>query len=56
MSELVKGASQLQNYLKSVDEDIKNLQSTFNHNMTAIGEGMQEILEKLDKIERRLEK
>jgi len=43
MNEIRQGSERLNNYLKSIDEDLKNLQQAFNKNTIELFEKMKDI-------------
>ena len=43
MNEIMQGSERLNNYLKSIDEDLKNLQQAFNKNTIELFEKMKDI-------------
>ena len=49
-----QGAERLQRYMKSVDDDLRALSTTFNDNMKIIGENFKELDTKLNQILKKL--
>ena len=55
IADLKDGANRLNNYMKTVDEDLRNMQEVINQNFTTIGKIMKEMETKLDRIKEVLE-
>jgi hypothetical protein len=47
MGEILKGSKRLNNYLESIDRDLKDLQESFNINMLNFAEKLENIEKKL---------
>jgi len=51
MKQIVESSQRLNNYMKSVDEDLKALQQAFNHNLTILVEKIDNLEKKIDRLE-----
>lgn len=50
MNEILKGSERLNNYLQTIDEDLKSLQETFNKNTITLFEKLEELEKEIKKL------
>lgn len=50
MNKMLEGAERLNRYMQTVDEDLKKIAEAFNTNISVIGNKLDEMDAKLDKI------
>lgn len=52
---IIESAKQLNNYMQSVDDSLKELLTAFNHNTQSFAKELTEIQQKLDSIEKQIQ-
>ena len=55
MREITKNAERLNNYMRSVDDDLKKIRDTFNANFGLLGKALEGFEKRLEGIERVLD-
>lgn len=55
-SKVLENAQRLNNYMQSIDEDLKAMQQAFNKNMEILANSQRELNNKLDSIQQEIQK
>jgi len=55
MSKIMENAERLNNYMKSIDEDLRNMQQAFNNNFKLYADALDKLQEDLAEIHKKVD-